>query len=348
MKRETKLAAVATAAAILAGCASGGGSTYGNDVIGDNPLELLLCAPLFICGAKKSTASSGTSVGVPPLPATLTNWSSLPTDTDAQSDGPSVSVSYYKAGPEINNVSVDIGKNWYTGYARYKYDANRKLVSFQDISLADTYTDLSRIGQAQIEVRYGGKAETDKRTPFTDGTGNSDAIALVANPYRLGWDYQSFGAWNQQFGKTSGSAAALSFGAATPASAVPLGGSATFTGKLAGFYVSPAGVGSIAAADLTVNANFSTRSLGFASAGTVLARDLATAVGAPNLNLNGSLSYAPDSSRFSGTLANAGGTMTGPSHGQFYGPSAQELGGSFAIRSTTTNETFFGAYGAKR
>jgi hypothetical protein len=40
--------------------------------------------------------------------------------------------------------------------------------------------------------------------------------------------------------------------------------------------------------------------------------------------------------------------MSGPSQGAFYGPSAQELGGVFALKAPGTVEAFTGAYGAKR
>jgi hypothetical protein len=172
-------------------------------------------------------------------------------------------------------------------------------------------------------------------------------IGLVANPYVLGWEYQSFGVWNSNV-PGAGTVGATSFGAATPGSAVPISGAATFTGKLAGLYVSPTGQGSLAAADLTVNANFNTRSLSFASSGTTITRDLVTATAAPNLNLNGTLTYSPGSSTFTGALVNAGSTMSGSSKGQFYGPTAQELGGVFAVKSSTTVETLVGAFGAKR
>jgi len=134
----------------------------------------------------------------------------------------------------------------------------------------------------------------------------------------------------------------------TPVSAVPTSGTATFSGKLSGLYISPAGQGSIAAAELSVNANFSTRSLSFASSGTTITRDLVTASAAPNLNLGGTLIYSPASNTFTGTLTNAGGTMSGSSTGRYYGPAAQELGGVFTVKSATSVETFAGAYGGKR
>jgi hypothetical protein len=163
----------------------------------------------------------------------------------------------------------------------------------------------------------------------------------------LGWSYQSFGLWDS-YGVDGGSAGSRTFGAVTRASAVPTSGAASFTGKLAGLYVSPAGQGSMAAANVTLNADFSNRSLTFSSTGTQLTRNLSTATAAPNLDLRGTLAYSPATNRFTGTLTNAGGTMSGASTGRFYGPAAQELGGVFTVKAPAGVETFTGAYGAKR
>ena len=40
--------------------------------------------------------------------------------------------------------------------------------------------------------------------------------------------------------------------------------------------------------------------------------------------------------------------MSGSSTGRYYGPTAQELGGVFTVKSPATAETLTGAYGAKR
>ena len=183
-------------------------------------------------------------------------------------------------------------------------------------------------------------------SPFTSIL--TQNVALVANPYKFDWNYQSFGVWNHHTATFNPTITLLSFGAATPGWAVPTGGSATFAGKLAGLYVSPTGEGSIATADFSINANFSTRSLSLASSGTTLTRELSALTPVPNLNLSGTLTYSPGSGTFNGTLANAGGTMSGSSKGQFYGPAAQELGGVFTVKSSTGVETLAGAYGAKR
>jgi hypothetical protein len=186
-------------------------------------------------------------------------------------------------------------------------------------------------------------------SPFTSVP--TTHFALVANPKVMGWEYQSFGVWNDnnpyRIGGSGVFTAGASFGAGTPASAVPTTGSATFTGKLAGLYFGPSGQGATALANVTLQADFANRSLGFASTGTTLTRDLATASAASHLDLGGTLRYSPGSNSFSGTLTNAGGNLSGPSHGRFYGPAAQEAGGVFALTSGG-KEALIGGYGTKR
>ncbi len=202
---------------------------------------------------------------------------------------------------------------------------------------------LSGLGEPGIQVRtYYGQGPT---SAFADAPGYQ--LLLVAEPYVLGWNYQSFGIWDRNDG-TYAEFGARSFGAHTSGSMIPTSGSASFKGKLAGFYVSPEGAGSTAVADVTVAADFSSRSLAFTSSATKLTRDLKTATAAPQLNMSGTLTYAPAENSFAGTLSNAAGTMSGTSRGHFYGPAAEELGGAFLLKSATTKETFNGAYGAKR
>jgi hypothetical protein len=172
-------------------------------------------------------------------------------------------------------------------------------------------------------------------------------IGVTANPYAQGWNFQSFGVWNTH-GADTRQVSSFSFGAPTPVSAVPSSGTASFAGKLGGFYVSPAGEASVASADVRVNADFGNRSLSFASSGTRLTQDLKAFVPAPHLNLGGTLTYSPAANTFSGALSTAGGSMSGSTTGRYYGPAAQELGGVLTVKSPSTVETLTGAYGAKR
>jgi len=381
MKRELKLVAIATAAAILAGCASGGGTSHsGNSGLDELALGIG-CVFAFGLSPKchkqsssssstssasrsstSSTASTNSSSSIPSFwsgassqsapvtsrPTSFESWSTYPRDTNGKAPGVETYVSYQG---RISSVYVRPGDTQWadSGLNDFKYDAQGNLVVFNSLvtNPIAPVPNLSDIGHPGIDVGLAPILSSYPQSPFTSVAGS--AVGVIGNPYALGWDYQSFGAWNYQMTDgVGGSLMAQSFGAVTPASAVPLSGTATFAGKLAGLYISPAGEGSIAASNVTVNADFSARSLSFASSNTVTTRDLAIATPAPGLDLSGTLSYSAGSGRFGGTLTSAGGTMSGESSGQFYGPKADELGGVFVVKSASTVETFTGAYGAKR
>jgi hypothetical protein len=272
-------------------------------------------------------------------PADFISWRELSRYTETQADALETQLEYKRGGMRTIRETHKPADPWTGRKQPVKYDGYDKVTPFAAFRSAGADT-LAGLGQPAIDVSTDGGATGD----FVSF---NSPVALVANPYALGWNYQSFGVWEGRE-YSYGSIHSTSFGAPTPASAVPSGGTATFAGKLSGFYVSPAGEGSIAAADLTVRADFSLRSLAFASTGTVTTRDLKSPTAAPNLNLSGTLTYSPASNQITGTLGNASGTMQGRTTARYYGPAAQELGGVFALKSATTVETFAGAYGAKR
>jgi hypothetical protein len=333
MNTQTKkLLAALTSAALLAGCASGGGGGGGDSAATiDTPEETILClllGPLCLFFASGVDKPESTTVA-------FSTWSAAPRASATQTDSLTTVLHYQSNGPVVDTSVSAIA--FAASNEQLQYDEQGNLVRYGPFnpSAGATAATLAALGQQGIDVRQ-------QRTNAT-----SSDTGLIANPYVLGWEYQSFGVWNSQAGP-SGSIRASSFGAPTPASAVPTSGSATFSGKVAGIYISPQGQSAMAAGNLSVNANFSTRSLAFSSSGSAITLDARTATAAPHLDLKGTLSYAPNTNSFSGTLANPGGTLSGSSQGKFYGPAAQELGGAFTVKSSTTVETFTGAYGAKR
>jgi len=334
MRRTRMIEAVVASCSLIAGCASGGGGGSDSVQVESRPIPKpsataeLRCVWFlpFICawyepGADADDPSSeagvrlGSSVAAP-RPGRFTSWSELGANKAAEFDAIGQELSY--GGTSV--VSPAQPQTLSTGP---RYTESRVLVG-QSVNRTADGIDVSssRVGDA-LEVR------------------------MIANPYAQGWNYQSFGVWNTQ-AMTGGNIASSSFGAATPASAVPSTGTASFVGKLGGIYVSPAGEGSMASADVRVNADFGNRSLSFASQGTRLTQDLKGSTAAPQLNLGGTLTYSPATNTFTGTLTNAGGTMSGSSTGRYYGPAAQELGGVLTVKSANTVETLTGAYGAKR
>jgi hypothetical protein len=64
--------------------------------------------------------------------------------------------------------------------------------------------------------------------------------------------------------------------------------------------------------------------------------------------LSGVLSYASQQNALTGQLTSA--TFSGPANAHFYGPGAEEIGGAFALKPTTSANPggIVGGFGAKR
>jgi len=145
----------------------------------------------------------------------------------------------------------------------------------------------------------------------------------------------------------------MSAGAVTPASAVPTTGTGAFTGLASGFYVKSLGMPFSTAASMTETVDFSARSIAFATANTQAA-DLnsGTVSAAAFLNLNGTLAYAPGSNQFTGNVTAPGVALHGSATGRFYGPAAQELGGTYRLTPDdpfgNPRSTMMGGFGGKR
>jgi hypothetical protein len=181
----------------------------------------------------------------------------------------------------------------------------------------------------------------------------SSRHAIFATARDLGWEYQSYGAWETMTPNGPayrGEASAVSVGASTPGSGLPTGGGATFKGKAGGVYAASYGERALVTADVNFIADFAARSATFAT-GTM--RDVQTGRTFDGTAVNGSLSWQPGINALSGQAATADGRLSGAAQGQFYGPSAQEVGGTFALRSPSTvtgaaASALVGAFGAKR
>lgn len=353
MKAAKALTAAVSTALLTAGCASSGGGY--EELVVDTPEEQVVCFFLpWLCVIEGDLASpaageettSSASVAPPTAPAAwrppaaFASWSAV--EREAWTEAPALATGLYWS-------TRWPAKPFVTAYGEYstdfRYDAQGELAAIGVFLEHHARGTLAALGQPGIDVRQQEVLPSYSRSPFTALPAMN--VGAFANPFVQGWEYQSFGVWTNM-GIPGGSAQAISFGAPTPAAAVPLGGSASFSGKLAGLYVSPQGIGYTAVADVSVQADFAARSLSLSSSGTRITRDFAAGAAMPGLDVRGTLSYAPGANGFSGTVGNAGGTMSGSSRGRFYGPAAQELGGVLGMQSATTPETFSAAYGARR
>ncbi|MHA1944379.1 MAG: transferrin-binding protein-like solute binding protein [Candidatus Thorarchaeota archaeon] len=139
-----------------------------------------------------------------------------------------------------------------------------------------------------------------------------------------------------------GKIAAMSAGAATPALGVPVGGVAVYAGSSTGLYVDPAGDTFLAFADFGASVDFGTLAISVSSTKTQVL-DLNSGVSSANFALNyaGAGAVAPDGSFVTAIAAT---DLDGTLDGKLYGPSAQELGGTFAMSGL--NGRYIGAVGA--
>jgi hypothetical protein len=170
--------------------------------------------------------------------------------------------------------------------------------------------------------------------------------ATGADYNALGYNYQTFGTWVTGLGTGSGNAGAFSAGAPTPVSSVPATGTATYNGTAGGIYVDSSGATFVAAGSSALTANFANHSVSYSTSGTT-AVDSATGAALPNpsvLNMQGTLSLASGSNDFSGSVSSS--SLNGTARGRFYGPTANEAGGTFALRGPGVS-TYLGAFGAK-
>lgn len=181
-----------------------------------------------------------------------------------------------------------------------------------------------------------------------------DKYALFARSTALGWDYQTFGIWVTGAGTGSGTAGSFSVGAATPGISIPAGGTATYFGSANGFYVDPTGTQYFTIATMSALTDFGNRTVNFTTSATRQSQTLIPGSFSANtsLDLSGTLHYAAGTNQISGTISSVGGgasnaPMSGSASARFFGPTAEEIGGGFAVRGSGTNG-YLGSFGGKK
>jgi hypothetical protein len=183
---------------------------------------------------------------------------------------------------------------------------------------------------------------------------NGNDLAIISPASMNGWSYQSYGIWISNLNSSSGTVGGGSVGSLTTGVSIPTTGTANFSGTSAGVYTNSSGIPFLTGSAMSASVNFATRSLGFATTGTQILLSSGSWQATSGLNTTGTLSYASGTNLVTGSnLATAGGggvaVMTGGQvTGKFYGPAANELGGTFAVRAGAGVESYAGAFGSKR
>jgi hypothetical protein len=306
-----------------------------------NLTAALLAAGLSGCGGLPQ------GKGPQPIPeVAFTSFSAVkPNTTVAMTNGDSRSVSgtYVNALPNITIQTVnapvaDAGSGNTT--LKLTYDGMKAVsgIAFSTPSGGATFNR--------------GSGTTLTCTSGVCGAQNSSGLAIVLDGTTLpaGWNYQSFGVWAQVTTSTSFQSGAVSAGVMTPGSAVPTTGTAVFTGIANGFFVQyiggvPPGTASTTTASMIANVNFASRTIGFSTTGSMQTPLNGSApFSQPLLDMAGTWTYSAGSNSFTGSVTATG--MSGTASGRFYGPAAQEIGGTFSLSGSSG--VFVGGFGGKR
>lgn len=310
------------------------------------------------CGGGGGGSSSGGSGGGSSSQPTFTSWGAIKPNTTTAVSGTSQEVSY-TANPATDLVTSLSPLTPNESGATYflTTNANNQASAISIRSARGTTVTFNNANRSTLAsaVRY---FPTPQFFATYTGaiTGDGTSAALAADERAAGWNYQSYGVWISGRGTGAGTAGAASVGALTQAGNIPTVGSATFRGTSAGIYVGPQGNYLITTAFMNADVSFANRTVNLstintsaASAASIINGSFGTST--PALNISGSLSYAPGTNSISGAVTTAGSSngtpMTGTAKGAFFGPNANEIGGTFGVKGTGM-ETFAGGFGGKR
>lgn len=166
--------------------------------------------------------------------------------------------------------------------------------------------------------------------------------ALFLDPGDDRFDHQTFGVWlDATLPRFVG---AGTFGIPTEPSAVPAGGTtnATFSGLSTGWVEESGDLGLVVA---VVQATTDFQRMDFQLTGSQVTQVNGVTVDDPRLDMGGNLEV--NSGGFAGVLTGTGSiVILGATTGRFYGPNANEIGGTFTASNQTIN--YFGSFGAVR
>lgn len=168
-----------------------------------------------------------------------------------------------------------------------------------------------------------------------------DKGVLFVDPSRTRFEYQTFGTWIVGRNQTAGTATAGSYGSVTPTADMPSGRTATYSGASSGVARLSDGLQYQTSSVVNVTTDFSSATI---SSTSTNAGSLVVGVpdrAAPELDFSGS--GAISNSGFTATVAGTG--TRGEAYGVFYGPNADEVGGTFQT-SGAGGVSHIGAFGA--
>jgi len=304
-------------------------------------LPALAAATLAACGGGGGGSSDGGSI----TPQSFTSWGALPTNTPVVANGMSVSLT--SGGTASNDTAASSASVLYNS----RTSGGLRGFTFTAPSTTATWTTSS----GSSLVCTGGVCALSNVAQTTIGAYSDPYSGLNA------WNYQSFGAWSLPNGTVS----AMSFGAPTAFSALPTSLTATYNGELIGRYKAVAGdvmdgntlltggqFGLRADVSASVVISGGTRQITFSSTGSRMEapafpefNDARFDIAASTLTISGA------ANSFTGAITSGSGSnavsLSGTANGRFYGPAAEELGGTILLQGAG-GRAVVGGFGGKR
>ncbi len=304
---------------------------------------LLTTALLSACGGGGSGGGAAVSPSFPlgsAPSATPQDLTTLPVLTEVQVNA-------------VTTASVEVG----TGYFLPLSVTPRIGIRTQAGDVQEIALQVPELAVAQTFVR-GTSLATDPVSgsfPFNWATGSRTSGVQqfeidIIDPDTAGLRYHSFGTWGRDANNTSFQAVALGYltiGTPTLGSSVPTSGTASYTGVMNAIYTT-SGLFDDVTAQALASVNFATRSINFSTTGSVRQPAVGNpgnaVFAAPTYNMSGTLNYALGSNAISGTVTTGTG-LTGTVTANFFGPTAQEIGGTFVLQDGGATTRMMGAFG---
>jgi hypothetical protein len=240
--------------------------------------------------------------------------------------------------------------------ASYTADGAGNVTSISSVSGPDAATAVlkTKNGEA-VAIRInapGANVSFDSEngdTFVSDGTTtsasseNDENALIIVDSQTSVFQYQSFGTWLTGNGTGEGKVGVGSFGARTNPGAMP-SGTATYAGVSTGFLRASDGTSFLTTSDVTVTTDFSTVTI---NSDVTTGVNVNTAAASPKPGIDFSGSGSVSGSGFKASVdSDANLNMSGNANGQFYGPNAQEVGGTFGLDGS--GNTYIGSFGGKK
>jgi len=231
-----------------------------------------------------------------------------------------------------------------------------------DIDVQDTTDATGALAKIYIGPRGAGEAldlrvsngasvvQTTEQFATLQSADGSQIITAPTAALQPTLNYHSFGYWETGRGRSAGTLGVVATGAMTSENGIRTAGKQYFTGQAVGDYVMANGGEIPFNADVTVLVDFDARSADFTTRNT---RDIRTqaAIGPllnTNLDLTGKLTISPGQNVVTGVVYTPDIHLIGGLLGHFYGPTGQELGGTFSLNGQNgSRERLIGAFGTR-